>query len=78
MSDIRFFLRRLDKHDFYFQYTVSSVGMRSYESNVKESYEPFRRAKFSILYLLLIWNGFGRFGWCHKDVLSKMVFHRLS
>ena len=67
--DTRFFLQRLDKNDFYFQYTVCRLGMRSYESNVKESYESFRRTKFFIFNLLLIWNGFGRFGRCHKDVL---------
>ena len=52
--------------------------MGSYESNAEESYESFRRIKFPNFFLLLLWNGSGRFGCCHKDVLSKMVFHRVS
>ena len=43
--------------------------MRSYELNVKESYEFFR-TNFLIFLLLLIWNY--NFRCCHEDVFQRI------
>ena len=53
-----FFLTRLDRKLVFISHVrcLGDENIRSSEPNVKETYESFRRIKFHIFFLLLIWN----------------------